>query len=828
MKTKTRYEIPRALLMFLALPMASTTASLNAQEATVATEDDDVIILQTFIVEETAGLDADSLLQTDRPISSLGFGDRQIIDIPRAVTPLSPETLESYQIDDVYDLARAVPGASVTNFYGVPGIPTTRGLFTGLYFNGMQRVWNRNGYPTSFGSLEAMEYVKGPPPPSYSAASPGGFVNFVPKSPYFDKLRGSISLEAGRWDHYKAQIDVGGPILISKTPAAFRVSVTEQKSDSYYDGIFNDYTSVYGAIKVKVSDNFSIFGGGEYYQHRSKENPGWNRVTQDLIDNGNYITGNPNTDITILQPNGRIAVDRAVLEDATPFGGTYGNFGNSFLARSGFADSGFRPELYDAAGLAFYQNLGGINNTIGPNGPETTKIGGNTVLTDPRDYADADTYLAFLDFIFTPSSDLTITNKVFFDGYKREKYSTYGYAEYGENYTFENKLIFDQSLVLFDSMPTQLSYGASIRYEDSIALTDFTVEPFGRRDISQPIDPNTVVPTGDDVTAGGTTYWDPFGSNESDLLTLGAFFNIDTQITDRFNINAGLRVDNANWETDVPNNENLAFNGGNELTDADEEYYNFSISPSFKVTNDLTVYYTYQKGTAFQGFYVSGGVDGGESNFQESSLQEIGARASMFDKKLYLGASFFYQDLVNFDSRGGSAVPQRGSGVELEGTWLVTDNLTIQGNATWQEHYYRTDTLPGGYVPLSDAEYVDYAGIFYADFGGRPNPGGPRFGIPEWQATLLVKYDFDNGFGMSGGPSFTDSVYANPDKTLKLPSFVEWNASIYYKTERFEVILSGTNLTDEDIFYPSDSFAANAIITKAPPHSWNIKFKYFF
>ncbi|MEM7790863.1 MAG: TonB-dependent receptor plug domain-containing protein [Verrucomicrobiota bacterium] len=822
MEAKYHTQLPRVLTFALFLSLTGT-GIVSAQESSA---DDDVIILEEFIIEETSALDADTLLQTDRSISSLGFGSQNILDIPRAVTPLSPETLEQYQITDVYDLARVVPGASVTNFYGVPGIPTTRGLFTSIYFNGMQRVWNRNGYPTSFGSLEAMEYVKGPPPPSYSAASPGGFVNFVPKSPYFDEFRGSVAFDAGKWDQYRLQLDVGGPFLIGKTPAAFRISLTEQKAESYYDGIENDYTSVYGSLKTKISDHFTIFAGGEFYQHRSKENPGWNRVTQDLIDNGDYIIGNPITDLTTVQPDGTVSVDRSIIEDATPFGGTYGNFANSFLSLSGFADSGFRPELYDAAATLFYQNLGAIDNPGA--GVTTQRISGSTVLTDPRDFADADTYLAFLDFVFTPNPDLTVTNKLFFDGYEREKYSTYGYAEYGRNYTFEEKLIFDQFVDVFDLFPAQLSYGASIRYEDSIGLTDFTVEPFNRRDITQPLDPNTVLPTGDDFAPGGTRYWDPFGSYESELLTLGAFFNFEANFTERFSVTAGIRIDNATWETIVPDDRELAFNGGNLVTDEDKEYLNYSISPSFKITEDLTVYYTYQKGTSFQGYYVSGSVNSGDANFQESSLHEVGGRASLLDGKLYLGTTFFYQDLVDFDDRGGAAVPQRGSGVEVEATWIVNENLTVQANATWQEHYYRSETLPGGYVPLTPEETVDFAGIFTADFGGRPNPGGPRYGIPEWSGSILVKYDFNNGFGVSGGPTYSDSMFANPDKTLVLPDFVEWNASAYYKTDRYEIIVSGTNLTSEDIFYPSDSFAANTIITKAPPISWNIKLKYKF
>lgn len=824
----------RSLVLFgVATAYFLSATAMRAEEANLTR-------LDAFIAEETAAEDSDSLLQTDRTINGLGFGDQSLLDIPRSVTPLSPDAIQSYQIDDVYDLARAVPGASVTNYYGVPGIPTTRGLFTSLYFNGMQRVWNRNGYPTSFGSLEAMEYVKGPPPPSYSAASPGGFVNFVPKSPYFDEFRGSVTAEFGAWDHYRGQVDVGGPFAIGDMPMAFRISAAVQEADSFYDGLFNDYTSVYGSIKLKPTDSLTIFAGGELYFHRSKENPGWNRVTQDLIDNSNYIWGNPSTtvqtapgnatpqSILIMEPGGRMVVDRSILEDATPFGGTFGSFGNSFLSQSGFASSGFDPALYGPDAIAYYQSLGSVRGE-NPTG-STRKLSESTVLTDPNDFADADTYLAFLDFVFTPSEDFTATLKFFYDGYEREKNSTYGYAEYGENDTFETKLIIEQDLELFDGLPVTLAYGASLRYEESVALTDFTVEPFSRRDLTQPVSPVTVVPAGFDIVPGttGTTYWDPFGSYEGEITTVGFFANSIIDITDRFKLQLGFRWDVADFFSEVPEGYGLAFNAGSLAAEDEDDYINFTISPSFKLSDNTTIYYTYQEGTSYQGFYVAG-TPTGLANFQKSSLQEIGIRSLQLDGDLYLSATFFYQDLVNFDDRSGSAVPQRGKGVELEATYVVTDNFTVQANATWQEHHYRSDTIPGGFIPLTDAEMADYAGIFYADFGGRPNPGGPRFGIPEWTFSLLAKYEFNNGFGVSGGPTYVDSMYANPDKTLTIPDYIELNANIFYKTERFEIVLALTNLLEERYFYPSDSFAASAIITPAPNEiGWKLTAKWFF
>ncbi|MEO7599706.1 MAG: TonB-dependent receptor [Opitutus sp.] len=808
--------------------MAQTTADADSQ----------VTVLEKFIASETMIESSSTLLPNSRPVDSLyGFG-MSLRDTPRGVTVLTPETLAQRNIKDVYDLPAVVPGASVTNYYGVPGIPTTRGLFTSLYFNGMQRVWNRNGYPTSFGSLESMDYVRGPAPGNYSAASPGGFVNFLPKSPYFDRQRGSIKLSYASHDEINVQADIGGPLLIAGKPAAFRVSLTNQEADSYYNGIKNDYISVYGSLKMKVTDTISIFTGGEYYRHRAKENPGWNRVTQDLIDHDNYVFGSPVNDLTatsltINLPSGKSFtfanttpgyVNRAALETASPFGGTRGNFNGSYFALpGGFSQSGFRPALVAASAdaTALYTYLGKINNPTGA----TVKLDGSQVLSDAADYTNADTYLAFFDTVFTSTGNLKITNKMFLDAYKRDKVSTYGYGEYGKNLTLEDKLIFEQRFAAMAGI--NLVYGASVRWEDSVAKTEFTVEPFNRRDISAPPTLNDTLRSGGQRDILGRTFWDPFGSYYSKLLTAGVFLTPEVKFTEQFSVLLSGRWDNASWKWGVPFGLGADFNSG-PRKNGGKSYTNYSISPVYKITPNLSAYASYQKGTSFQGYYVSGSISAGDANYQESSLGEVGLKMTSSDNKFFAGIDYFYQELVNFDTRGGQATPQRGHGVEFESTAELAKKLSVAMNVTWQEHFYRTATIPGGFVPLTVQQLTQFAGIYTSDFGGRLNPGGARYGIPEWAGSVFVKYDLGNGWGVSGGPSYNTSVWGNPDKTLRLPAFTLWSASIYYVQPKWEVSINGQNLFSARYFYAYDSFAANSIILKGEPASVTAMFKFKF
>ncbi|HEX2099602.1 MAG TPA: TonB-dependent receptor plug domain-containing protein, partial [Candidatus Synoicihabitans sp.] len=175
--------------------------------------------LERFIAEESAIANSGDVLPTSRPVGSV-FGSLSILEVPRSVIVLTPELMQQLDLQDFSDLARIGAGTQQINYYGVAGSPTLRGAKGGVFFNGMQRAWQRNEMPLSFGSLEAMDVVKGPAPAHFGASQVGGYTNLLPKSPYFDKTRGSVMVEVGDYDHYRIQTDIGGPVLIGDRPSA--------------------------------------------------------------------------------------------------------------------------------------------------------------------------------------------------------------------------------------------------------------------------------------------------------------------------------------------------------------------------------------------------------------------------------------------------------------------------------------------------------------------------------------------------------------------------------------------------------------------------------
>lgn len=811
-----------------------STSISRAQESSES--DDSVIVLDEFIVQETGATLNDTVLPTDRQISGL-FGDStSVLDVPRSVTLLSPKMMEEYNIDDLGDLQKVGAGTQTYNYYGVPGTPIIRGAKGGTFLNGMLRAYQRNEMPLSFGSLEAIEIVKGPAPADFSPTQIGGFVNLLPKTPYFDKERGSIDFEFDNWGTQKLTADYGAPFLLpGDKPAAFRVSLTSQNGESYYDNFKNDYTSVYGAIKFRPAKGISIFVGGEYFDFQSNENAGWNRPSQDLIDNSNYVIGEPvnltsgiwrgtvNRD-ALFGSNAALALDRATAEALVP---QFGNLADmDFITDTdGVEKYVYTQQYFDNGGRAV-----------------TKKISGSTVLTDPQDFADSQDLVLFGDIVFDSNPDRTYTVKGIFEGLTTDKRSSYGYAISTEQTVLGTKAFMTDRVLIPN---TVLTAGVGARYTDAKILQDFFDEPFSRRDLTLPtISPNTVLLVGDQRPIGGLNLWSPTavgGANvASELLQLSAFATFETEWTDRISTIASIRAEYADFDISLPSeaeraNANPANAAAIESGSGDTEYINFSFGPNIEVLDNLFLYGSILGGTSLDP--TQGGAIFGEQNFAENEMWEIGFKTNLLDNKLFASAAVYSWEQSQFDTRAGASEKLEGEGVEVEVTWVASDNLTLIGSYTWQE-VKRVDppgfrTLPAP-VGVAEDEYLalNSGTLLLGDFDFGNTRGNTDYvypGSPQNVFKLFAIYDFLNGFKVSGGAIYQEEFYLNIDETIELPDALIWNFNVSYATESWEIRASVENAFNEEYFLGADPiFGANTFVTKAPPTSYSLAFKYKF
>ncbi len=816
-------------------------------------EDLPITELKEFMIEETEAADTDSLLPTDREVSSAFFADMTLIDIPRSITVISPEAMQQFQIENFSDLNKIGAGTTTINFYGIPAMPTIRGAKGGSYFNGMLRAFNRNEMPISFGSLEAMNVVKGPAPSHLEVTHVGGFVDFIPKSPYFDQQRSSLKLQVGTHEFYNAQLDTGGPALIFGKPSAYRISITGQNAGSYWDNVDNDFISLYGSIKSRVSENVILYTGAEYFNFRTNENVGWNRPTQNLIDNGEYVIGEP-IDITsslwgenanrnliefphnaVLPHLNALAIPGDIARAQIPADllGTMLN-----LNVQADIDEAYRTltpdELYwqNPAWIGLAQTeldtLDKPAQDVYLYTPEyfatggealSEKINGSTVLASPTDYANSEDFLWFADLDFTGNPDRIFTWKNFVEILSTEKLSSYGYAINTDQTVLASKFIVtDYSL----HNTIKLQYGADLRYTDAKMVQDYFAEPFSRRDITRSdISPNTVILSGPQTGPDGLNFWSPSGGAnvESDLFQASLFAQAQIEFTKRFSTLFSARLEHADFDVALPAEvdrrsptleETVAAGSGNKT------YHSVAINPIFSIAKNTNLYAAIQYGTSMNP--TQGGPIFGEDNFAESELQEIGLKGSAANGSFYYSVSAYQWEQSRFNSRDARSEPLEGEGFELETTWSPTDNFTLI--ASYDNMTVRRN-ISMGYraLPQNEEDWALNGGILSAASGRDPskNPDFEYPGFPPQSVKLMAVYKFDNGFGFSGGPIWSDEFWLSFDQTILLPNSTVWNFNLFYQQESFEIFLAAENVFEERYFYGSEPvFGANTLVTQAP------------
>jgi len=854
---KTIKTIYSAALAALVLPAASWA------------QDDAPEELEAFIAQEVALEDSDSLLPTDRTVDSAFFDNMELTDIPRAITVLSPEAMKQFQINDFDDLQKIGAGTERYNFYGIAGAPIVRGWQGGIYFNGMLRPFQRNEMPTSFGSLEAMEIVKGPAPAQFVPSHVGGYVNMIPKSPFYDSKRGQTKLEVGSNNLYNFQYDLGGPTLIAGKPAAYRLSLTAQQAGSYYDDIGNDYVSIYGAIKMKSSEDTSIFAGFEYYEFKSNENAGWNRPTQNLVDNNQYVIGEPlslvrtgnggfadrNLTDAVLWGSGlfeernpgdfrALVVDASIIDAAVSAGTVTAA---QLAAMKDMSDATVRAATYEGLPDDVAQTTSGYLYT-----PEyfdlggqvfTTEIDASDVLSDPGDFADSEDLMVFFDIDHEFSSEMKLKNQLFIESINTDKWSSYQYAIKTKQLVIDDRISLTNDIVVGDAANLTLSYGAQIRYTDSMQLQDFWSEPMGRRDVTREvISANTTFLSGDDIDPiSGNNHWGGlFGAGgpgghavESELLQAGVFASGLLDFGDSFTMIGSLRLDSFDYEASVPS-------GPTDIdpntVDGDDTFVNWSINPSVKLGENLTAYGAWQESTTY--VPTQGGAVIGDANFGDSELKEIGLKASALEGKLFSTLAYYEWEQASFNDLTGTADPYESEGFEFELTYAPTEKLTFIASYGERETRRTTPlgfrTMPFGLLDptgnMNDEigvalgagtlfnQFADAIGGFTPE-GGNPS-NNPEFilpGAPESVIKLFAAADLTDAFGVSASIIHKDGYWHSFDQVLEIDSSTVLSMNLWYRIEAFELLLSIDNLTEEDYFIGADpNFAANNLITKAP------------
>jgi iron complex outermembrane receptor protein len=731
-----------------------------------------------------------------------GFG-KSILETPRSASTISDEQLERFSVSDLDDLVAFAPGTFTQSFFGVAGSLDVRGTPGETYFRGVRRLDNPGNYPTPIGAASRIDIVRGPASPIYGPSKIGGYLNFNPKSArasggqYLEENEGKFSYTTGSWDKSILTAELGGPGKIAGKDMGFYVYAEVENSGSYYDNSETDQTILQASFNVDITDDLRIEFGGMYHDFDGNQVAGWNRVTQDLIDTGTYITGTARP----LDTNGDGSISHQEYNAVNLAGESF-----FYAVPSTFTDDEATFEM-------------GLDN------PGTTILAGNQTLVAPDDVLTNVVETLYFDIIYYTDSGWEIKNQMFYEAYDNLNENAYGFSQFHDSSVFENKLIFATEYETNDLL-AQVQISPSIRHTEFLHGDDFTNEYFNRRDLTGP---STALDRRLLATRIGRDF-DNYDDGHYTNYGIAALTDLTWEMG--LNLVLGLRYDSIDVKT--TSRGDLLLTQADIVTAEDTlEGVSWNTSISFKTDIGLIPYVTAaEQATLVAGQGAEIGVDQlGDGAFDTSELFEYGVKGSFLDDSLYFALSIYDQERTDFSAQAivtNSTTENKGTEFELR--WVVNDRLVVGLGYTNTKVYNLTALENGsqfGFLGIEDLTSLTDPSLV---LGGNPigltliAPGDKeatrKAGIPENIYTLNATYDFQNGYTVNTSLVRADETFSGFSQSVELPAFTLVNAGVSYTTDVWSASLNIKNLTDERYFRANfpDLFGAQIVLPELPRH----------
>jgi outer membrane receptor protein involved in Fe transport len=819
--------------------LAQQTQTPAAQPATSAlgsSENLDEIVVN--------GIKRGDLILPTEVTSTSAYGlDLGVMDTPRNNTLLSKVQLDALDVQNPGGFSYLTASAYSDASFGQPNVPRIRGQYADMFYNGMRDSFTLNGYgaPISFNMVDSIDIIKGPASVQGGPGSGvGGAIDIETKMPSMTKFATSFNLEVDSLQKRIAGFDMGGPIASN---VAGRVSFTSNDSGSYYYDMYFHQQSLYAAVIIDVTPNYTVSVNGDFADTRYRENDGANRVNQLNIDNGTYLTGPAVTPIT-----------------------------------------GFGTEI-DLTG--------------------TTVLSGRTIIDEPPGNG-AHAEHAMLQFIQTlkVTDNFSIVNNTFYDYMNRYNQVEAYYADTAEgSYTLENKTDFKVKFGL-GSVNNDVDAGFTYRYAHVLDIQNYANEPVSVYDLSANPDTWVFPANGPGVSnqlyGGAIPYTAAFGHQQYGVPgTYGAYANatIDSNLQDaaiflehrlqfspEWSVLYGLRGDVvqlndsdplyalglAEGDAPYPDCGNYCINLPPSQHTGWYGLYNGNVSVVYSPTSEISGYLTYNKAqyvlaNANDGAVGTLGVDPTTQLRQSTLLEEAGVKFNLLGKALFMSIAGFKQERAIPSGQGDLQHSLAHiTGAEIELNFQPSPNFFA--TASYSYLHTITDTpFTFWNFPAQPGLNIDGAGTEIQWQGcsvGGTASCSQKFldpGVPQHLFNALANYKMDSGLGfqanlqVTGPVQTTQSGYVDIAATNAYAGFplvgpgglisssvvhangyyqaptIPWqytlNAGVFYNfLEHYSAKFEIYNLTNNRNLLNDQGFYGNDFLTRQPPRSYDLTF----
>ncbi len=784
------YHPYRALLP---IALISTASFLDAQTTEEKKESENIVVMEKFVADEKA--DPNGVL----PPPNDAFGmSKPVFEIPRSISTVSGEMVEKFNINELVDMAKFVPSTYTAFSFGIQGGLSVRGSAGDAYYRDMKRISNGPNMPTLIGASDGVDVVRGPSSSVYGAGQVGGYMNYKPKSArastgrYMSDETGKFGVTIGSYGKKTYTGEIGGPLKVFNKRAGYYAYAQVDDSDSFYIGSYTRQQILQATLTVDLSDSLRLETGINYQNYHGTGLAGWNRVTQDLIDNGIYLAGLPARNLD-TNKDGLVS-----FYELTAAG--LGNLNVTVPA------SGVKPALTPADLFA-----------IDPATAKYVHLSPRNVLLEKNAFGRD--YIFFADLVADKNPDLVFRNKIFVEKQLHHKASDIAYFRSHKAFSAEERVTMEWHPKRFvpDWMTVTSVSALNARYLDTFNNTSNIDQIFNYWDLTYYSYPNRPYNFADG--------WDnpdlaPIASaTKSQHIEAGLGTLLDITAFRKFSLTAGERLDTVYGR--VYNRAGYTLSAANKYTvtpasfqkGSDKKYSLTSISASYEVFKGIRPYVTYANPRNL----VPGSSGGLSSStvtakeiLQPSELKEVGLKADLFGGKLFVAMSAFDQFRSSYNQTLDLYVNTKSKGADFEMRWVPTRNFNMSFAVDWIRRNTTPPSPTGTQVPVTTAGYDPIAAGLGRYSVTLSAAASERSYQPPQVWSMFANYALGHGFDVSLGTNFQGAFPSSGAYDIILPSAQTFSASVGYSTKKYDIRVSAKNLTDE-LYFQANSGSAGPI-----------------
>ncbi|RSQ67076.1 TonB-dependent receptor [Acinetobacter baumannii] len=831
----------------------------------------DVITLSDVVV---TGATKKATVVPKRKVTSIYGTDSSVLDTPRVVSQVSEQQFREDVIRSADDLVKYAPSITRGGGQNANFAPQIRGQNSEV-FQDSQRIYSTR-HPTNLNAYEGADIVAGPTGVIFAPTSgSGGYINYLTKKPNFNKTEtnisgtvGSIYSGKGAEPNFSVSIDHTAPI---SKELAFRVSATAQKTDDYYDNVKNNFNAFYGALAWRPNDRLRVdwnISYDDYYDFNVTH--GWNRASQQSVDNGLYYKGRA----TPIIQNGSTFWS-PVFESGAANSKVIGwqtrqkNDKNQYVAVGGVQTTPLPSSTADQAGTI----KGWVYDPSIP-GNELVKLDDN-VSGRSEDKNSAKRFSTQLKVIKDLNDHWSIANSTLYQNNKDLGDSVGSFFTDLDHELIDNRLEFlgDYDFEIAGvKINNKSSTGGTYRHEKFTSLAannSFNINPYDLTNDPSQKNPGDLLglinnsgstggwigqagvpqysqyfgylnlprmypigkglyaekggfpPNGGGAVYTGSGFWD----------TLSVFTQQNFTFNDVFGINLGINHSSVRAKLENP----LVLTPTDVRSSSDKySLLSYQLSTFIKPTAKSTLYFTYDKSTAlntgvFGPFLIWGA--GNQLNplafDSQSELKEVGFKYEPITDQLFLTLSGFEQKRDLSPDTNGNMARFEIKGIESSLRWQLQKNIAIGGNFTYLDAEY-SSIIPAGFSPFGF--HADNATV-WGDNNALNQRKAGRYdaaGIPKYSASAYVDYQHQSGFGVNLSGWWTSYWYTNLSQTVKVPNNYNLDLGLYYRQPQWTVGLNILNLTNERNFVNGLAGANSEFLQPMRPLTVQGQFSYKF